>query len=246
MIPSRAGWRSPVGSYTLAEDEVHVWRATFDWPVTPLDRILSPEERERARRFRFDLHRKYFLIGRGLLRTLLSRYLGIQPGSLLFDYTPFGKPTLASPAESLRFNVSHSGDLLLIAVTLNRAVGVDIEQIHRDRAVAEIVEHFFSPNERSTLASLPDHVRHDAFFNCWTRKEAYIKAKGAGLSLPLDQFEVTFLSGDPAELLATQPDAAEAGRWRLRELDVADGYKAAIAVEGSQWRLVCWHWPVER
>jgi 4'-phosphopantetheinyl transferase len=168
MILSRAGWRSPAGNYTLAEDEVHIWRTTFDWPVTVLDRILSPDERERARRFRFELHRRCFLIGRGLLRTLLGRYLCVPPGTLLFHYGPFGKPALAAEGP-LRFNVSHSGELLLIAVTLNRAIGVDIEQIHRDRAVGEIAEHFFSLNERNTLAALPDHVRHDAFFNCWTR-----------------------------------------------------------------------------
>jgi len=145
----------------------------------------------------------------------------------------------------LRFNVSHSGELLLVAVTLHRAIGVDIEQIRRDMCVTEIAGRFFSATERNALTALARDLQHDAFFDCWTRKEAYIKAMGDGLSLPLHQFDVAFRPGEPAQLLATRPDGAEACRWRLSQLDVADGYKAALAVEGSQWTLNCWDWPIE-
>jgi 4'-phosphopantetheinyl transferase len=173
----------------------------------------------------------------------LGRYLELPPERLFFSYSPYGKPTLASLDTPLRFNVSHSGELLLIAVTLERALGVDVEQVRPDMSVIEIAERFFSENERRALAGVPQALQHDAFFDCWTRKEAYIKAKGDGLSLPLDQFDVAFGPGRMAQLLATRPDRTEAARWRLQDLDVADGYKAALAVEGSGWALACWDWP---
>ena len=207
-----------------------------------LESILSADERERVRRFHFERDRSRWLAGRGCLRMLLGRYFCVPPETLSFDYGPFGKPRLIGLKTPLQFNASHSGDILLIAVTLDRAVGIDVERIRSDLSVLEIAERFFSPRERSALAAMPDALRTDAFFDCWTRKEAYIKARGEGLSLPLDGFDVAFGPGEPAKLLATRPDAAEACRWRLCELDVADGYKAALAVEGTQWTLKCWDW----
>jgi 4'-phosphopantetheinyl transferase len=248
MMLSRSGWRLPPENRTsLAEDEVHVWRATLDQPAeftAILEPILASDERERVRRFYFDRDRTRCLISRGLLRTLLGRYLGSPPGALRFDYSRFGKPSLAGTP--LQFNVSHSGELLLIAIAHHRAVGVDVEQIRREMSVVEIAQRFFSANERTALAALAEPLRPDAFFACWTRKEAYIKARGEGLSLPLDGFDVAFLPGEAARLLATRPDPAEARRWCLSELDVADGYKAALAVEGSEWTLKCWDWPGEQ
>ena len=246
MMLSLSGWRSPPDQRVWPDNEVHVWRATLDWPAEAaagLASILSGDERERVRRFHFERDRRRCLISRGLLRTLLGRYLERPPETLSFDYSTFGKPRLASLKTPLQFNVSHSGELLLVAVALDRAIGVDVEEIRRDMSVLEIAERFFSGNERSALARMPENLRHDAFFECWTRKEAYIKAKGDGLSLPLDQFDVAFGPGQAAQLLATRPDRAEAERWCLKELDVADGYKAALAVEGSGWALKCWHWP---
>jgi 4'-phosphopantetheinyl transferase len=247
MMLSRSGWASPPDQRGWPDNEVHVWRATLDWPAETaagLESILSGDERERVRRLYFERDRQRCLISRGLLRTLLGRYLDRPPETLSFDYGSSGKPGLASLAIPLQFNVSHSGELLLIAVTCGRAIGVDVEEIRRDKGVLEIAERFFSGNERDVLAGLPAELQHDAFFDCWTRKEAYIKAKGDGLSLPLDQFDVAFGPGQGAQLLATRPDGAEAARWRLKELDVADGYKAALAVEGSGWGLKCWDWQV--
>jgi len=248
MILSKSGWEPPPGNFVWPKDEVHVWRTTLDWPaesVVNLEHILSSDERERMRGFYFQRDRSCYLIARGLLRILLGRYLDMTPDKLRFDYTPFGKPSLASGLvqTALQFNVSHSGALLLIAVTAGRALGIDVEHIRADIAVGEIATHFFSANERSALAKLARNLQCAAFFNCWTRKEAYIKAIGEGLSLPLDQFDVAFLPGQAARLLETRPDPAEARRWDLRELDVADDYKAALAVEGSGWRLKCWDWP---
>ena len=208
-----------------------------------LESILSADERERVRRFYFERDRSRWLVGRGCLRMLLGRYLDVPPETLSFGYSAFGKPRLTGLKTAVQFNASHSGDILLIAVTLDRAVGIDVERIRSSLSVLEIAERFFSPLERGALAALPDALRTDAFFDCWTRKEAYIKARGVGLSLPLNGFDVAFGPGEPANLLATRPDAAEACRWQLRELDVADGYKAALAVEGAQWALKCWDWP---
>jgi 4'-phosphopantetheinyl transferase len=207
-----------------------------------LEAILSADERERVRRFHFDRDRSRWLVGRGRLRMLLGRYLDVLPETLSFGYGAFGKPNLTGLKTPVQFNASHSGDILLIAVTLDRAVGIDVERIRSNLSVLEIAERFFSPRERAALAALPDALRTDAFFDCWTRKEAYIKARGEGLSLPLNGFDVAFGPGEPAKLLATRPDAADATRWRLCELDAADDYKAAVAVEGAQWTLKCWDW----
>ena len=187
---------------------------------------------------------------RGILLTgatgLLGRYLDLEPHRLRFDYTPQGKPSLAgdSTQRALQFNVSHSGEILLIAVADERALGVDVEQIRRDIEAEAIAMRFFSPRERQALAELPVTVQVDAFFDCWTRKEAYIKARGDGLSLPLDEFDVSFVPGETARLLATRPDPADRDRWSLTALDVAQGYKAALAAEGAGWALQCWDWPV--
>ena len=169
---------------------------------------------------------------------------GRTPAELQFERGGSGKPRLIAETDGnrLQFNVSHSGDLILIAVTIARAVGIDVEQI-RPGTVAEQVARSFSSRERDALAGLRPPLLQDAFFACWTRKEAYIKARGDGLSLPLDSFDVAVLPGDRAQLIATRPDATEAKRWTLRDLDVGPGYKAALAVEGSDWRLKTWDVP---
>jgi 4'-phosphopantetheinyl transferase len=232
------------------DGEVHVWRTTLSLPaksLAGLEPILSADELERMHRFHFERDRRRYLIGRGLLRVLLGHYLGVAPDHLRFDYTPFGKPHLATgqAARALQFNVSHSGELLLVAVTAGRALGVDVEQIRPDIEVEEIATRFFSSNEQGALGKLTGAAQVDAFFDCWTRKEAYIKAKGEGLSLPLDQFDVALMPGEPARLIETRPDPAEARRWCLTKLDVADGYRAAVVVEGEGWTLKCWDWRPE-
>jgi 4'-phosphopantetheinyl transferase len=129
-------------------------------------------------------------------------------------------------------------------LTIGRAIGVDVEKVRSDLEADRIAARFFSPSERRALQSVPEHLRLGAFFDCWTRKEAYIKAIGGGLSLPLDQFDVSFRPGDPARLLATRPEPAEAGRWAIRALDMGADYRAAVAVEGADWRLEIWDWPL--
>jgi 4'-phosphopantetheinyl transferase len=246
MSSQETVWNAPPDNYSLPEGEVHVWRATVNWPgecIQELTQILSPDERERAARFHFDLDRRRYLVGRGVLRMLVGHSLGIPAVTVRFDYSAFGKPNVAAYGRPLQFNLSHSGELVLVAMTLGRAVGIDVERIRTDMAVDPIAAQFYSATESRTLSALPEHMRCDAFFACWTRKEAYLKASGDGLSLPLDQFEVSFLPGEQPRLLATLHDPTEAARWTLRQLDVGRGYKAAMAVEGSDWTLKCWDWP---
>ena len=240
-------WAMPPRNCPVAQDEVHIWRARVDAPrqvIQELRGVLSPDEHEKADRFHFDVDRRRFVIGRSALRMLLAQRLGTAPAKLQFDTSAFGKPHLASAFAdtALRFNVSHSGDIVLIALALHRALGVDVEHMRPDIEVVGIAERFFSVAERRALGTLDPKEQRDAFYACWTRKEAYIKATGDGLSLPLDQFDVTLLPGEPARLVATRPDPAEATRWTLMGLEVGDGYKAALAVEGAGFRLKTWDW----
>jgi 4'-phosphopantetheinyl transferase len=221
---------------------VHVWQARLDQFAGQqgqmLD-LLSADERERAERFHFAKDRRHFIAARVLLRTLLGRYLSLPPQRLSFSYSPYGKPALAGEGESraLRFNVSHSYGLALYAVAREREVGVDVEYIRHDVVSDSIAEHFFSAREVATLRSLPAELQPRAFFNCWTRKEAFIKARGDGLSFPLDQFEVSLDPQEPAALVSIRSDRREASRWSLQALPVEEGYVAALAVKGHEWRL---------
>jgi len=196
-------------------------------------------------RFHFEQDRRRHLIGRGVLRTLLGRYLNLAPQDLRFETAVAGKPHLASGQGQLQFNVSHSGEYVLIAIADDRAVGIDVEEVHDDFDVDEVALHFFSADEKRNLETFTGRAKIEAFYNCWTRKEAYLKAQGAGLSFPLDQFDVSLRPGEPACLIATRPDPAEARRWQLSALDVAEGYKAALAVEGQGWTTRFWDCPHE-
>jgi 4'-phosphopantetheinyl transferase len=247
MSCSGTVWHSPRGIYVLPPDEVHVWRASLDQvqgQIAGLVDLLSPEEQERAKRFHFETDRQRCILARGLLRLLLGHCLGRSANQLQFEYNDFGKPILAGGLHpSVQFNLSHSGDIVLIALSRGRALGVDIERMRMDVAAKEIAARFFSADECRALATVAPAARCAAFFDCWTRKEAYLKARGDGLSLPLAQFDVSFLPGDQPRLLAARHDPAEVHRWTLHALDGGEGYKAALAVEGGNWQLICWDWP---
>jgi 4'-phosphopantetheinyl transferase len=240
-------WCQPPAELPWPHEEVHVWRATLAWPdgtARRLEQCLSADERDKMQRFRFEKDRRRYLIGRGVLRTLLGRYLDLAPQDLRFETAAAGKPHLASGQGQLQFNLAHSGEYVLIAIA-GRAVGIDVEEIDDDFDAREVAAHFFSLGEQGDLEMLTGRTRIEAFFECWTRKEAYVKARGEGLSLPLEQFDVSLRPGEPARLIATRPDPAEARRWQLSGLDVADGYKAALAVEGQGWTLRLWDCPDE-
>jgi 4'-phosphopantetheinyl transferase len=240
-------WRPPPEELTLLSAEVHVWRACLDPTASCVERLqcsLSPDELQRAARFHFPRDQRRFTVARGVLRDILSRYLGVPPSELRFRYSSYGKPALANGFDDrgVCFNVSHSHEMALFAVTCGREVGVDIEYLGREIGGEEIAEHFFSARERANLRELPAEAKHEAFFNCWTRKEAYIKAHGEGLSLPLDQFDVSLAPGEPVALLATHNDPREASRWSLQALTPGANYVAALAVECQGWQLTCWQW----
>jgi 4'-phosphopantetheinyl transferase len=234
----------------LGENEVHVWIASLDDPGAALADLLAtlaPPERERAERFHFPKHRDRWIVARGVLRAVLGGYLGRAAAALEFDYNTHGKPALRPrPGDpDLRFNLSHSEGLALYGVSLNREIGADVEALRRDFGTAEIAERFFSPAERSALRALPPDQQCDAFFACWTRKEAYIKARGRGLSLPLDAFDVSLAPGEPAALLATRDDPAQRDRWSVRALDPGPGFAGAVMAEGHGWTLRLRRWSVQ-
>jgi 4'-phosphopantetheinyl transferase len=230
----RAGL-GPTDVTPLRDEEVHVWHRPLQpsqSEVADLAKWLSPDELERAQRFRFERNRNEFIFSRGMLRTLLGSYLGNSPADLRFAYSPHGKPSLLDN-NPLNFNLSHTEGMMVCAFARHREIGVDIEKIRQDFKVEEIAERFFSIAERQALREIPEHSRYAAFFRCWTRKEAYIKARGEGLSHPLHQFDVSLALGQAAALLGTRPDAAEAKRWVLWDLAISPEYAAALAARAT-------------
>lgn len=241
-------WEAPPASLTLSSTEVHVWRAPLHAEAPRLAQFyatLADDERDRAERFHRQRDRVHYITARGTLRALLGHYLHLAPQQVRLAYNAYGKPELADhrDAPPLRFNLSHSHELALFGFTHGREIGIDIEYIRPTFAREQIAAQFFSPRENAALRLLPAAQHALGFFNCWTRKEAYIKARGQGLSLPLDQFDVSLAPGEPAVLLQTRDIPQEAARWSLRALAPGPGYLAALAVEGQGWQLRTWRWP---
>ena len=228
----------------VRDDEVHVLHAFLDVApsrVRSLHATLSADERQRADVFHFTRDRNRFIVARALLRILLGRYVQTEPAWLRFRYGPKGKPFLAGGHDTaLRFNLSHSNGLALYAVTRRREIGIDVEYAGRKLDYVAIAERFFSPREVADLGSLPEEGRQRAFFACWTRKEAYIKARGDGFSVALDTFEVSLRPEEPAVLRNVDGNPEETSRWCLAELGSDPRYAAALAVEGTDWRLKYW------
>lgn len=228
---------------SLAKRDVHIWQlslAQSSATINQLRQLLSADEEERSRRFHFEVDRQHFIAGRGCLRIILSRYLKIRPAEIEFTYTDYGKPQIAkseASEQSLNFNLAHSRGVALYGFTLLGEIGVDIEYVRPEFPDEEIARRFFSASEVACLGNLPIETRPQAFFNCWTRKEAFIKAKGVGLSLPLDQFDVTLDPAEPAALLRTSWNENEAAHWSLRAIETTPGYAAAVAVRAHDWEL---------
>ena len=228
-------WGPAPKDFSLAENVVHVWRAELTSTSTEL---LSPDEREKAAQYHFDKDRNQYTAARAILRQLIGRYERMQPEKVQFTYNTYGKPGLNGA--SLRFNASHSGGLALLAFARNRNVGVDLERIRPDLAAKEIASQFFSPEEIAELRARTGEAQANAFFACWTRKEAFIKAHGSGLSLPLHKFVVSV--DGPARLVRTDFNPEAARQWTLHDLDVGEGFAAAVAVEGEPERIERWQW----
>jgi 4'-phosphopantetheinyl transferase len=229
----------------LPADEVHLWRADLE-AIGPNESrwqtVLSADEKARAARFLFSPDRRNFVASRALLRMILAGYLATDPNLLTFAYSKKEKPYLGPEhADSdVTFNVAHSRGIALLAFSRHREVGIDVEQVRSDFDVEAISRRFFSTHEQQQLAASPHDNRLAAFFRCWTRKEAYIKATGEGLSLPLCQFDVSIAEDDHDALRSTRPDPAEAALWSLREIPAGSGYVAALCVRGRSWRLKHW------
>jgi 4'-phosphopantetheinyl transferase len=212
-----------------------------------LEQNLSTDEKERASRFRFARDRARFVGARGLLREILALYLNASPGRLSFGYSAHGKPFLAGEEHStLRFNASHSFDAMLLAIAHSREVGVDVEGMRYNAVtIEEIGDTVLSEPEMQALARFRSEDRRMIFLRFWTRKEAFIKADGRGVSLPLERIDVSAPEGRVAVLNEATGEWRTCSRWELRTLEPVPGYVAALAVEGQDWRIALWHWPGE-
>jgi 4'-phosphopantetheinyl transferase len=215
-------------------DEIHVWQARLDVPqseVSSLYETLTDDERHRASRFYFEKHRRRFIVGRGILRTILGRYLGVQPDNIRFTYNDKGKPSLVeSKLNDFGFNISHSDELALYAFALGAPVGVDVEVIRPVSDMEAIAKRFFSPLEYEMLRRVPAENQLEAFFNCWTRKEAYVKAEGLGFYIPLDSFAVSLAPSEPARFIQLTSNSDRAGTWSLFHLRPNRGAVGAVAI----------------
>jgi 4'-phosphopantetheinyl transferase len=232
-LPAEIRWPGRAPDFAVPPDGVHVWAFSLEGPATRLETfrsILSPSEKARADRFHFRRDRERFVAGRAQLRILLARYLRMEPAAVDFVFGPHGKPELAKrPAETdLRFNLAHSEGLAIAAVS-GVECGIDIERVRPLSDFDELVARFFSPRESSSFQAAAPEDKASAFFNLWTRKEAWLKAIGEGIGYALDKVEVSFLPGEPPRLLALPNAAGPAARWSLTALEPAAGFVAAVA-----------------
>lgn len=231
-------WPAATADGTLGEKEVHVWCANLESAADQLAAMqdtLTIAEDTRAGRFRFWRHQRRFIACRGILRLLLGRYLDIFPKDIVISYSEYGKPHLTN--NKIQFNVSHSKETALYAFCLAGDIGIDLEKIRPINDAEGIAARFFSTAEYARFQDLPVEQRNEAFFSCWTRKEAFIKAVGEGLSYPLSDFDVSFSSEEKARLNTIRGSAEEAGCWSLIPLAPMVGYKAALVVKGRGWQL---------
>jgi len=245
---SAISWKVRPDCLRITEREVHVWRADLSADKNAQERLLaflSEEEKARAERFFFNRDRQYWATCRGILREILGWYLDQHPGSLEFVREPGGKPRLGEVHQGgvppIKFNVSHSNGLALVAVTLAQEVGIDVENVRAEIATAEIAERYFSLEEQAEFRSLPRELQTEAFFLCWTRKEAFVKARGQGLQTPLDSFTVSLTPGRPAVLHGT-----DALRWHILSFHPAAQTVAAVVTEGRKAEHHFWEWQCTR
>jgi len=238
----------PLSMLCVRADEVQVWTISLVQDEATrhhLAEFLAPDDLDRAHRFRFERDRSRFVVAHGVLRALLATTCGVPPQHVRLSFGPYGKPAL-DPIHgqgTLQFNLTHSHDLALVALTRGRELGIDVEYCRPMPDAELIAARFFSPAEQTALHELPDAARIRGFYTCWTRKEAYIKARGEGLSLPLDSFDVSVGGMTPARLVHVYDKPEEVKRWSLQTIPVPSNYVATLAVEGHGWVLRTWQWP---
>jgi 4'-phosphopantetheinyl transferase len=246
-LPSDPVERSPVVVPPLLPRQLHLWRIHLDQPAAacaPLAECLSPEEERRAARFVRQRDRRRFVVSHAALRMILGQYLGLPPERVEIEVAAGGKPSLA-PVPGLlplMFNLSHSEELALVGVTLEQRIGVDVEHGRSLVDAESIVKRYFSAGERARWQALAEDERLPAFFRGWTRKEAYLKARGVGLSAGLDRFEVSFAAGEPTCLVEEGGTPDSATRWQVYDVSPGGGYAAACAVEGEIEKASLYDW----
>jgi 4'-phosphopantetheinyl transferase len=225
----------------LADGEVHVLAVDLDQPPEPFLELLSPAEQERAERFHFDLHRRRYIVSHGALRCILAQELGVEPAVLQFREAERGKPELPAYPE-LQFNLSHSAACALVAMTRLSPVGVDVEERRPMEYAARITRRYFSPAEIAVFDTLPESQHLAAFYRCWTRKEAYLKATGEGLALPLVGFDVTLGPDEPARFLRVGEHSGQESGWLLFDLTPPGNHAAALALRHTGAKVLAWNW----
>jgi 4'-phosphopantetheinyl transferase len=248
MAVSKVSWLLPPSKLKLSKHDVHVWRVRLnqtDGRVEQLQQILSDDERLRAERFHFDRDRRRFIVSQGTLRLIIGDYIDKEPSRLQFYSGHRGKPYLMHSLGNvpLQFNLAHSKEIALYAFTGNREIGIDVEYIRDMPDAQQIALTNFSSSENKILQGLPEYQKQEAFFSCWVRKEAYIKAIGNGLYHALDRFDVSLAPGEPARLLSIDGSAEQASCWFMKSLTPEEGYVAALAVKGSDFCPSCWKYP---
>jgi len=246
--PPDFAWSAPPAELVLAAGDVHLWRAPLvadEIQLAQFRETLCAGERDRASRFHFAKGQREFIAARAILRILLGRYTGQPPDRLRFGYGAKGKPFLdeRQSEPSVRFNLSHSDGLALYAFSRGREVGVDVECVRPSFSDDRIAEQFFSAREAAAIRALPAHRRPHSFLALWTAKEAWLKAKGAGLGDPWEEFEVSLRPpGDPVLTRRAGPSQPEQ-QWSFRSFPPAPGYMGALVVQGTGATLHCWDWP---
>jgi 4'-phosphopantetheinyl transferase len=231
----------------LTQNQVEIWLVNIPEHINRsvwYETLLNDEEREKADRFYFAKDRLRYVITHGILRRLISQYVAIPPKELVFLKNPFGKPYI-SPVintQKIQFNISHSKEGIIIAISKGNELGVDLEFARDTIPILEIAQRFFSPYEYQVLLATPASFRLLSFYRCWTRKEAFIKAKGKGLSIPLDSFDVTVSPDQPPQLIRSSLDPSDLEKWKLREIDTWPNYLATICIEGKDHQFVIKHW----
>lgn len=228
MITEKTEWvPAAPAQLTLTDRDLHLWRIPLtDQLTTKYLSMLDAAEKARAERFYFDKDREHFILSHGVMREMLSGYLQCNPRAIEYAFNEHRKPFIKNTV--LQFNLSHSHDMAVLAVTKNTEVGVDIEYQQRDRSTLDIAKRFYSPLEYKNLIALPEAQQTQAFFNIWSRKEAFIKALGRGLSYPLDQFSVS--CKEEAALLELQEAPAQIPQWQLNSFHIAPDYAGAWAL----------------
>jgi 4'-phosphopantetheinyl transferase len=237
----------PPENLKLADGEIHIFCAWLDVPPArraQLTETLSEDERVRAARFVFERDKNRFVAGRGVLREILGWLLQVEPERLAFSYSARGKPQLAAPVagRSLHFNLAHSEALVVYAVSRAQEVGIDVELIRPVREAEEIAAQFFSEGEFAKWHSLPNDRKTEAFFNCWTRKEACLKSTGQGIGGTLNQIDISFISGGPEPVPDTAKNSPVAAPWHIQALTPASSYAGALAVKHRPMHVTCWTW----